>query len=135
MLFLFYSLYQVNGRIVLEGVLRVFWGVSRPIQLKPKDDTPPPKSWRRSYSMAINNGLEDELLLVRNLLLPLSNVAFSTARVAKQLYFKQSDMLRLSANKFKTGQLLENLVVTIYFCIDNRQWTKRSGRSGTEGTA
>ncbi len=54
---------QVNGRLVLEGVLRVFWGVSCPIQLKPKDDTPPPKAWRRSYSMAIHNGLEDDLFL------------------------------------------------------------------------
>ena len=55
---------QVNGRIVLEGVLRVFWGVSCPIQLKPKDDTPHSKSWRRSYSMAIYNGLNDDFLQV-----------------------------------------------------------------------
>ena len=56
---------QLNGKTILEGQLRVHWGVKSPIKLKDKDDVPvtytrtpdTPKSWRRSYSMAIRNGL------------------------------------------------------------------------------
>ena len=57
---------QVNGRLVLEGPLRVYWHVACQIQLKPKDDSAPstPKSVRRSYQMAIGNGLEEEILSV-----------------------------------------------------------------------
>ena len=50
---------------MLEGPLRVNWGVQSAIQFKKKDDdnegqTPEtPKHWRKSYKLAINNGLND----------------------------------------------------------------------------
>jgi len=56
---------QVNGRLVLDGPLRVNWGVQSAIQFKKKDDdnegqTPEtPQHWRKSYKLAINNGLND----------------------------------------------------------------------------
>ena len=56
----FHTYSQVNERLVVEGVLRVSWGVLCPIQLQPKDEALP-KSWRRSYHIAMENGLEEDL--------------------------------------------------------------------------
>ena len=57
------STFQERGEILVEGPLRIHWGVATPIQLKQKDDSLPSKpvrqqpNWRRSYAMAITNGL------------------------------------------------------------------------------
>ncbi|ELU08705.1 hypothetical protein CAPTEDRAFT_212368 [Capitella teleta] len=55
---------EVNGRLVLEGPLRVHWGVSKPIQLKEKDEVAPKDSreWRQSYCRALANGLDESFL-------------------------------------------------------------------------
>ena len=53
---------------MLEGPLRVNWGVQSAIQFKKKDDesrtTVTPKHWRKSYKLAINYGLEGQELQV-----------------------------------------------------------------------
>lgn len=56
----------MNGRLVLEGPLRVHWGVSKPIQLKEKDEVAPKDSreWRQSYCRALANGLDESFLQV-----------------------------------------------------------------------
>ena len=52
---------EVNGRLVLEGSLKIHWSVKCAIHLKPKDDSAPPtpKAWRKSYKQAIDNGCDD----------------------------------------------------------------------------
>jgi Ras association domain-containing protein 2/4 len=53
---------QVNGRLVLEGALRIHWGVLNMIHLKEDDDqrTVVTIRKRNSYRSAIVNGLDDE---------------------------------------------------------------------------
>lgn len=60
---------QVNGRLVLDGMLRIHWGVQTSIKLKEKDDVEngtadTRDSYRRSYCMAMANGLDEDLLQV-----------------------------------------------------------------------
>jgi len=56
---------EVNGRMVLEGVLRIYWGIHSVIQLKEDDDqrlpiaTSPSKHQRR----AVSNGIDFQVLL------------------------------------------------------------------------
>lgn len=51
-----------NEKLILEGVLRIYWGVNNLIHLKEDDDqrTHVQLRKRNSYRLAINNGLEDE---------------------------------------------------------------------------
>ncbi|XP_046393955.1 ras association domain-containing protein 4 [Ischnura elegans] len=53
---------EVNGRLVLEGALRIHWGVLNMIHLKEDDDqrTVVTIRKRNSYRSAIVNGLDDE---------------------------------------------------------------------------
>ena len=65
---------QVNGRLVLEGPLRVHWGVRKPIQLTEKDESPvphDPREWRQSYCRAMANGLDEDFLQVATPIKPL----------------------------------------------------------------
>jgi hypothetical protein len=58
-------LHQVNGRLVLEGPLRIHWEVQSSIKLAEKDESPVSKeTWRRSYTIAMANGLDDDFLQV-----------------------------------------------------------------------
>ncbi|XP_064619736.1 ras association domain-containing protein 2-like isoform X2 [Lineus longissimus] len=53
---------EVNNRLILEGLLRLRWGVTKEIHLKPKDDIPAklsPRRSRKSYMLAIDNGLDE----------------------------------------------------------------------------
>jgi hypothetical protein len=55
---------EVNNRLILEGLLRVRWGVTKEIHLKRKDDIPTklsPRRCRKSYMLAMDNGLDEML--------------------------------------------------------------------------
>lgn len=54
-------LFKVNGRLVLEGALRICWGVMHMIHLKEDDDqrTVVTIRKRNSYRSAIDNGYDD----------------------------------------------------------------------------
>lgn len=52
-----------NGKLILEGVLRIYWGVNNLIHLKEDDDQRTHVQVvrkRNSYRQAINNGLDDD---------------------------------------------------------------------------
>ena len=62
---------EVDGRLVIFGLLRLHWRVNKQIQFKPRDDIPIVETvgnaFRKSYVMAINNGLgtdKSELFLL-----------------------------------------------------------------------
>ena len=66
----YHALYQqVNGQLVLEGVLLIHWRVQSYIRLAEKDESRASReNWRHSYTMAMHNGLDEDLLRVRILI-------------------------------------------------------------------
>ena len=47
-----------NGEVKVQGPLRIYWGLSRPIQLRQCDDVPAPPiaKWRHSLCVNLNDG-------------------------------------------------------------------------------
>lgn len=65
---------EVNGRLVLEGVLKLYWGIHSPIQLKEDDDQRLPcNTFTSKYQRRISNGGEFRVCIhIVSLLLPVT---------------------------------------------------------------
>ena len=63
---------EVNGRLVLEGVLRLYWGVHSAIQLKEDDDQRLPSNIESKSAIQTDCEVEKDVLSLKN-----SKISFS----------------------------------------------------------
>ena len=60
---------EVNGRLILEGVLKLYWGIHSSIQLKEDDDQrlPCSTSTLKSQRKTVSNGSEFHVLILKTI--------------------------------------------------------------------
>jgi len=61
--YFFYPQDNTSGDLIIQGPLRIYWGVNKPIQLQQFDNVPsnvPETNWRHSFIPGSHNQTEDK---------------------------------------------------------------------------